>query len=141
MESGGSGLKNGIPEARLGLTTYTPLSFGPAQTICTSAKPNLWSEKSTSSQRTLFSGGAGHGRARTIGVLDKTHSPLSCPDGLVDSMYRQPFAASLAQRGAPGFVRNSERAITSGSWEMIESIIRAARAPPPCWMFQERIFT
>jgi hypothetical protein len=80
------------------------------------------------------------GRVRRVGIRDETQMPLSVPAGFVDSAYRQPFVANAAHIPAPGFVRNPERAITSGLCAAIASTIRAVRLPPPCWMFQERSF-
>src|ERR1019366_4168026 len=103
-------------------------------------KPNACSGRSTSSQRTAFSGGAVEGRSQRSGIRESTQMPLSMPTGLLEAMCGHPLAAKAWQRAMPGLARNSVRAMISGLWSAIALTMRTSRVPPPCWMFQERSF-
>jgi hypothetical protein len=62
------------------------------------------------------------------------------PSGLAKSRWVHPDSANVSSNAVAVFAMNSTSTTTSGSCALIVSAILALRGPPPCWMFQTRIF-
>jgi hypothetical protein len=83
----------------------------PAAMMWSAPMPKPYSGRSTPSQRTRLSGGAGQGFVRRNGVREKTAIPFWFSVGCVVST----ISVIAAQRATPGRARNSATATTSGS--------------------------